>query len=162
MAATLPFEETNIWSLIMKSLLTAAGAALLLATSAHAQTTTPAPTDTPAAPGAAMPAPSSPSATDPASPSANPSLTLNDAEANKWLNKTVYSSDDKNVGEVAQIARDAGGKVTELHADIGGFLGLGETRVRVMPEQFKLMGDRVVLNLTSEQAKSLPKIEKSN
>jgi hypothetical protein len=50
--------------------------------------------------------------------------------------------------------------VTEMHADIGGFLGLGETRVRLMPAQFKLMTDRVVLSVTADQAKSLPKIVK--
>lgn len=51
------------------------------------------------------------------------------------------------------------GKVTEMHADIGGFLGLGETRVRVLPSQFKLMDDRVVLSITAERAKTLPKVE---
>jgi hypothetical protein len=36
---------------------------------------------------------------------------------------------------------------------------MGETRVKIMPTQFKLQGDRVVLNLTQEQAKTLPKVE---
>jgi hypothetical protein len=46
-----------------------------------------------------------------------------------------------------------------MHADIGGFLGLGQTRVRVMPSQFKLIDDRAVLLITAEQAKTLPKVE---
>ena len=53
---------------------------------------------------------------------------LTDEEAKAWVDKVVYSSDDKNLGEVADFKRDAAGHVTELHADIGGFLGLGETR----------------------------------
>jgi hypothetical protein len=85
---------------------------------------------------------------------------LTDAQANAWINKTVYSSDAKNVGEVSTVQRDASGKVTELHADIGGFLGLGETRVRIMPAQFKLEGDRIILNMTAEQVRALPKIAK--
>lgn len=85
---------------------------------------------------------------------------MTDAEAKGWINKVVYSSDGKNLGEVASILRDNSGHVTELHADIGGFLGLGETRVRVSPSDFKLEKDRVVLNIPADQAKTLPKIEK--
>jgi hypothetical protein len=47
-----------------------------------------------------------------------------------------------------------------MQADIGGFLGLGETRVRLTPAQFKLQGDRAVLDLTAAQAKDLPKVQK--
>jgi hypothetical protein len=72
----------------------------------------------------------------------------------------VLSSDNENLGEVAAIQRDSSGKVTELHADIGGFLGIGETRVRVMPSQFTVVDNKVQLSLTAEQAKALPKIEK--
>jgi hypothetical protein len=48
-----------------------------------------------------------------------------------------------------------------MDASIGGFLGLGEHRIRLMPAQFKLQSDRVVLDLTAEQAKKLPKIPKA-
>lgn len=88
------------------------------------------------------------------------SIILNDAEAKAWIDKTVYSSDGKNVGEVSAFARDSSGKVTEMHADVGGFLGLGETRVRLMPGEFTLSNDRVVLNLSSDAVKSLPHIPK--
>jgi len=81
-------------------------------------------------------------------------------EAKAWVGKTVYSSDNKNLGEVASIERDSSGKVLELHADIGGFLGIGETRRRVLPTQFKLVNDRVVLSVGSAEAKSLPHIAK--
>ena len=59
-----------------------------------------------------------------------------------------------------EFKRTTDNKVTELHADIGGFLGMGETRVKLAPSEFKLQGDRVVLNISEEQAKALPKIEK--
>lgn len=85
---------------------------------------------------------------------------MTDGEAKAWINKVVYSSDGTNLGEVANILRDNSGHVTELQADIGGFLGLGETRVRVAPSDFKLDKDRVVLNIPADQAKTLPKIEK--
>lgn len=85
---------------------------------------------------------------------------LTDEQANAMANKTIYSSDDKRVGEVVSVKRDPSGRVTELHADIGGFMGMGETRVRVMPDQFRVSGDRVILTLNADQAKSLPKTEK--
>ena len=87
-------------------------------------------------------------------------LVLTEAQATAWVKKAVYSSDGKNVGEVTALKRDASGKVSELQAGIGGFIGIGETQVRVMPAQFKLENDRVVLSLTAEQVKTLPKIVK--
>lgn len=121
-----------------------------LAGSALAQTTTTTPN---AIPSTAPPV-TSPSSSNPAA------MTLTDEQAKAWVSRIVYSSDARNIGEVAAVQRDPSGKVTELHADIGGFLGLGETRVRVMPNQFKLENDRIVLNLTSDQAKALPQIVK--
>jgi len=86
-------------------------------------------------------------------------ISLTEEEAQTWIDKPVFSSDGEQVGEAVAIQRDADDKVIGLHADIGGFLGLGETRVNLMPAQFNLQGDRVELNLTAEQAKSLPKVQ---
>lgn len=85
-------------------------------------------------------------------------LSLSEQEAKTWVGKPVYSSDGVNIGEVADFQRDTDNSVIGMHADIGGFLGLGETRVNVTPAQFKLNGDRVVLDLTAEQANDLPKV----
>jgi hypothetical protein len=87
-------------------------------------------------------------------------LKLTADQAKAWVDKQVYSSDDKKIGEVAAFARGNDNTVTEMHIDIGGFLGMGETRVRLMPAQFKLQGERAVLNVTAEQAKSLPTVQK--
>jgi len=137
---------------MLKAATIAGALSLAMATSALAQTTPP----------PAMPPASPPSASVPApSPkTAGTESVLTDAQAKAWVDKIVYSSDDKNLGEVAAIARDASGKVVELHADIGGFLGLGEARVRIQPTQFRFDGDKVILTLTAEQAKSLPVIAK--
>ena len=100
----------------------------------------------PGAPAAAIPAPKG--------------LSLTEQEAKSWIDKPIYSSDNKKVGEVAAFQRGGDNSVTEMHADIGGFLGIGETRVRLTPAQFKLQGDRVLLDLTAAQAKDLPTVEK--
>jgi hypothetical protein len=86
-------------------------------------------------------------------------ITLTEAQAKTWVDKPVYSSDKKQIGEVVAFKRGADNVVTEMHADIGGMMGMGEARVKLTPQQFKLQGDRVVLNLTQEQAKNLPKVE---
>jgi hypothetical protein len=150
----------------MKKLIPAtAVAALFAATGAFAQTTpTPAPSTPPAVND------TKPMETTPATPSVRPSTSpvspvqtgpsLTEAEAKELIDANVISSDNKTVGEVAAIQRDSTGKVTELHADIGGFLGIGETRVRVMPSQFTVSDKQVRLSLTAEQVNALPKMEK--
>lgn len=85
-------------------------------------------------------------------------LILTEEQAKNWIDKSVFSSDEKNVGEVAVLQRDTSGKAAEMQVDVGGFLGIGQTRVQVMPSQFKFVNDRVVLSLTAEQVKTLPKI----
>ena len=135
----------------MNKILGATALAILLGgTAAVAQTTAPAPT-----PAEKMSPPASSTTTV-----TKDGLVLTEAQANAWIKKAVYSSDGKNVGEVTALKRDVSGKVAELQAGIGGFIGIGETQVRVMPAQFKLENDRVVLSLTAEQVKALPAIVK--
>jgi hypothetical protein len=119
------------------------GAALCLAGMAQAQTTP-------------QPMPSAP---PPAATKPEPArITLTEEQAKSWIDKRVYSSDGKELGEVAAFKRAADNAVLEMHIDIGGLLGIGETRVSVTPSQFKLQDDRVVLSLTEAQAKALPKV----
>jgi hypothetical protein len=120
------------------------GAALLFAGMAQAQTT---PQATPQSPPAATTKPQT------------AKTTLTEAEAKSWIDKPVFSSDGKELGEVAAFKRAADNAILEMHVDIGGLLGIGETRVSVTPAQFKLQGDRVVLSLTETQAKALPKVK---
>jgi len=87
-------------------------------------------------------------------------IALTSEEAQAWVDKPVYSSDGKKIGEVSGFQRSDDNKVIELRANMGGFLGIGEHHVRVTPAQFRLQGDRVVLELTAEQAKALPTFQK--
>ena len=98
------------------------------------------------------------------SPAAAASLTaqtaITDQEAKAWVGRPVYSSDGKKLGEVAAILRTADNKITELRADIGGFLGIGEHEIALPAARFALHNDRVVLDLTAAAAKELPKVAK--
>lgn len=83
---------------------------------------------------------------------------LTEEEGKAWLDKPVYSSDGKKLGEVVAFQRDADNKIIGLHIDIGGYLGMGQTRVSLTNAQFKLQTGRVVLNVTSVEAKDLPRV----
>ena len=104
--------------------------------------------------------PSRQSGAQPATQDQASAVTLTAQQAKEWIDKPVFSSDGKELGEVAEFMRGPDNKVTALHADLGGFLGMGETRVKLAPSEFKLQGDRVVLSITEAQAKALPKMEK--
>jgi hypothetical protein len=160
-AGTPATANSDKWRSLMSRIVPLLAVLVLAASAANAQTppsTAPSgtPSNTPAQAAAPSPAPA-------AAPSATTALgapTLTDEQAKTWVGKTIYSSDQKNMGEVVSFQRDSSGKVTEMQADIGGFLGFGETRVRVPANQFKLDGEKVVLNLNQEQVKALPKVAK--
>jgi hypothetical protein len=86
-------------------------------------------------------------------------VTLTEGQAKSWINKPVYSSDGKEIGEVFAFKRAADNTVIEMHVDIGGMFGIGETRVKLTPQQFKLKIDRIVLNVTEAEANNLPIVE---
>jgi len=78
------------------------------------------------------------------------------APTEAWVGRSVYSSDDKNLGEVAALSGN------DIFVDIGGFLGIGETRVLMSNAQIRDVGDdRIVVSLTEEEAKALPAVDKS-
>jgi sporulation protein YlmC with PRC-barrel domain len=110
---------------------------------------------TPPAPQIEQPA-TPPAATT--APAAN-EMALSEEQVKTLVGKPVYSNDGKNLGEVVAFARGDDNVVTEMHADIGGFLGLGETRVKVMPAQIQVESDRVIIDMTAAAAKDLPKVE---
>ena len=85
---------------------------------------------------------------------------ITEQEAKAWVGKPVYSNDGKNIGEVAAILRTPDNKITELRANIGGFLGLGEHQIALPAAIFALHNDRVVVDLPAAATKELPKVAK--
>jgi len=139
---------------MIRTLTLAAALAGALSLPVLAQNTTvqaPAPGTTTTAPAPAM------GATTTAPADAATSLTAEQAES--WVGKPVYSSDGKNIGEVAAFTRDTDDNVSEMHIDIGGVLGLGETRVRLMADQFRVSGDRMTIDMPAEQVNDLPRVQ---
>ena len=78
----------------------------------------------------------------------------NFAASEQWVGRAVYSSDDKNVGEVAKL------NGSDLLVEIGGLLGIGETRALIRADQIQdVRDDRIILKLSEAEAKKLPAAE---
>jgi PRC-barrel domain protein len=106
------------------------------------------------------PAPQTAGAPEPAVDDTTARFTVTDEEADKWLGRAVYSSDGNELGEVVSLQRDPDGFLKQVKADIGGFLGFGETRILIGPDQIKdVTEDRMVLTLTEAEAQELPAID---
>jgi hypothetical protein len=138
---------------MIRNLAITAVLATAIAHPALAQTTTVAPV-APAisateAPATATPAPAAESM---------PIMTLTQQEAEDWIGKPVYSRDGKDLGEVAAFTRGDDNSVMEMLADIGGFLGFGQHRISLTPEQFALNDDRATLVMSSVEANKLPAV----
>lgn len=86
-------------------------------------------------------------------------LSLTAEQDAAWIAKPIYSSDGDNVGEVKSFTRDAQNNVNGMHASMGGFLGIGQTSVKLTVNQFELQGDRVTLGITAAQVKNLPRAQ---
>jgi hypothetical protein len=76
------------------------------------------------------------------------------AASEEWIGRSVYSSDNKQLGEVAKLSG------SDIYVDIGGLLGIGETRALIKADQIKeARDDRIVLKLSEAEAKNLPAAE---
>lgn len=89
---------------------------------------------------------------------AEPPTRIETQDFKQWIGLRVETLDGERVGKVANVLPATGSILEELHADIGGFLGIGETRVKLMPAQLTKQEDKVIVSLTKEEILKLPKI----
>ncbi|WP_230532487.1 PRC-barrel domain-containing protein [Microvirga roseola] len=54
------------------------------------------------------------------------------------IGQDVYSPENQDVGEVADVLIDRNGRVTAFVIEVGGFLGIGERRLAVPPQAIRL------------------------
>jgi PRC-barrel domain len=71
----------------------------------------------------------------------------------------VYSSDDKALGQVAQVVRGSDGKVQSIQVDIGRMLGLGSKVVAINADKFEQLAG-IKLRLSDAEIRSLPDAKK--
>lgn len=73
------------------------------------------------------------------------------APKGNWVGRAVYSIDGKHLGQVAAVAND------NFYVDMGGFLGIGESRVLLnRVDVGSVTDERIVVKMTEADAKNLP------
>jgi hypothetical protein len=71
----------------------------------------------------------------------------------------VYSSDDKALGQVAQVVKGPDGKVQSIQVDIGRILGIGSKVVSITPDKFQQLA-AIKLRLSDAEIRTLPEAKK--
>lgn len=117
-------------------------------------------TTVPAAP-AATAAPAAITAPAIAAPEGYSAVEFTSVTAEELKGVDIYDVTDASVAEVADLVIDGAGKVTGIVTDVGGFLGMGEHRISLSPEQVSFYrnadGDlRGYVSLSKDQLKALP------
>jgi sporulation protein YlmC with PRC-barrel domain len=84
---------------------------------------------------------------------------LGEEGCKEWLGRAVYSIDGRRLGEIAALTRDSGNRVVALNANIGGYLGFDEKRVRIGATQIRAVNaDGLVLDVSEAAARNMPGI----
>ncbi len=78
------------------------------------------------------------------------------ARTDALIGAPVYDAKGDEVGEVSAVFSNADGDLEEVTADVGGFLGLGEKRVRLDSSQFTEVEDGLRVSMEADQIKALP------
>jgi len=68
----------------------------------------------------------------------------------------VYSSDNKDLGQVVEITRGSDGKIQSIQVEVGRFLGLGDRVVTIDADGIEQLANRIRLKMEGEQIRSLP------
>ena len=136
-------------------LLVIAALSAVLATPAFAQSTAPVET----MPGTAMAKPAT-------------MFPVGTALSGLWSSKdaigqAVYNKANERLGDIEELLLDHDGKVMAAVVGVGGFLGLGETKVAIAYQSFQMMPDkdgksRLVVDVNKEVLKNAPAFKASD
>lgn len=77
-------------------------------------------------------------------------------QASEWKGLSVYGSDDQEIGEVASVQMGPDGTAQSLMVRTGQDLGLGERIVEIESGDFQKSGNRITLQMTSDEVKEMP------
>jgi hypothetical protein len=75
--------------------------------------------------------------------------------AAKLRGMRVFSSDNRDVGQVVDVKRGPDGKLQSVQVEVGRFLGLGSKTIEVNADTIEQLADRIRLRLGAEQVRSL-------
>jgi len=81
-------------------------------------------------------------------------------DMDKFIGKDVYGTKGNEVGELSNLLIDPNGRVRAALIEFGGFLGIGDHHVAVPWDRLNVTGDRLTVNMTEDQIKSMPRWNK--
>lgn len=89
---------------------------------------------------------------------------VGDLTTDQIVGASVYGSGDGDIGEVDELVLGKDERTVEAYVlDIGGFLGIGEHRVAVSPQEVQVMHNgrdvRVYVDASKSELEALPKYE---
>jgi len=88
-----------------------------------------------------------------------------DELSSKMVGLDIYNNDNKDIGQIKDIALDGSGRSQAYIVSVGGFLGLGEHYVAVSPSAVKVTYNEqdkkwhATMNATADQLKSAPEFK---
>lgn len=153
----------------MNKFLIAAVSGLMIAGPVFAQTAETTTESAPAAP-AVEPAPA-PAVTTTAAPEMAIKLPegyvmaqLNTVTADELKGVDIYDMTDSKIAEIADVQIGPDSKVNGIVTDVGGFLGLGEHRILLSPDQVSVYKNadneiRAYVQMSKDELKALPEYE---
>jgi hypothetical protein len=84
-------------------------------------------------------------------------FTVAEQDIGKWIHKPVYSSDNRQIGEIVELNRGPDDKVTDFYLDSGTFLGMGSQRYHITADEIReVKPDGLVLTLSEADVKAMP------
>ncbi len=93
------------------------------------------------------------------------SIPQNDELSSKVVGLDIYNTDNKDIGQIKDIALNGNGRSQAYIVSVGGFLGLGEHYVAVNPSAVKVSYNEqdkkwhASMNATADQLKAAPEFK---
>lgn len=92
---------------------------------------------------------------------------LTSVTADQLKGVDIYDQADAKIAEIADLVIGSDDKVTGIVTDVGGFLGMGEHRISLGPDQVAIYKNadndiRAYVSMTKDELKALPKYEAPN
>lgn len=116
-----------------------------------------------AAPEAAPAAPEAPAAeTEPSAPEPSAAASSTIEASQLKIGQAVLGSDGAKIGEINGVKSDTSGKVQEILVTAGTPAGINAQVYAISGDKITEVADGVKLSISSEEAKQLPIVDKSN
>jgi sporulation protein YlmC with PRC-barrel domain len=93
------------------------------------------------------------------------SVAVNDDLSSKLVGLDIYNNDNKDIGQIKDVAMNQNGRAQAYIVSVGGFLGIGEHYVAVSPPAVKVSYNdsdkkwHASMNATADQLKAAPEFK---